>query len=534
MSWNPFKRRDEELAEQGTERPAAPLAMQAGEDDPTDPLINTAVFAERSEVLRQWPGASLERISIGSGAATTDSFLRLAVEQEGALSRALPQLLTRGGPLFGLRDLLADASCALAASLEDTAHGLESLREQLAGGQAVLRPLDLLLAVHDLAAGLEQAREHGLGWPVDARSLGFVKLGEERPGLGRWQLRFTGFGDLREGHATDAQELITLLRPLLDDMFSAAGSDLLPAALHRAPLQAMLDRLQNDNTLDLARLRDAIASALGGMQFRGHGLTDTGMKRQHNEDAWCIADVRQQAAVGSHFLLAAVADGMGGHESGEIASSLALAMLRQQLQAALTAPSTRGLDPTPLPAQLATLVPGINRALSDRSAMDASLTGMGTTLCGFALVSASSTLSEGGQRSAAIFNVGDSRCYLIGPGSLRRLSSDHSFVQELVDRGEVTEEQAFDHPRKNVITRCLGGDGQDITADVWPFQPGPCERILVCSDGLTDALRDTEIRQVLADSAAEELPAVAQRLVDAANAAGGPDNITVLLLECLL
>jgi protein phosphatase len=180
------------------------------------------------------------------------------------------------------------------------------------------------------------------------------------------------------------------------------------------------------------------------------------------------------------------------------------------------------------------VIPAINRALCDRSIMDPALAGMGTTLCGFAQVRSASTIHPEQQTSAAVFNVGDSRCYLVGPRHLQRLSIDHSFVQSLVDNGEITEEQAFDHPRKNVITRCLGGDGKHTEADVFPFRPGPCERLLICSDGLTDALRDSEIRGVLARTAEAPLEDVAQALVDAANAAGGPDNITVLLLDCLL
>jgi protein phosphatase len=533
MSWNPFRRRDEAEPSPGSAAQAH-LHASAGDDDPTDPLISTAAYVEQSQILRSWPTVSLEQIRIGDSKSPSDSFLKLLLREEGPLSRGLPDMLTRGGALFGLRDLLADGNCVLAASLEAAELSLQELNEQHSNGQVLIRPLDVLLALRDLAGGLELAREHGLGWLPAADALAFARSGMERPGLCRWQLRFLGFGDLQETLATDASELVTLLRPLLDCVYSSESAGLLPRQSHLRQLPELFERLQNDSTLDLAGLRDEIDNVLNRMTIRGTALTDTGMKRQHNEDAWCIADVMQQSAIGSHFLLAAVADGMGGHESGEIASSLALAMLRQQLQSALTAPSTRGIDPLGLATQLQSVIPAINRALCDRSAMDPALSGMGTTLCGFALVSSSSTMQNARQAFAAVFNVGDSRCYLVGPQQLWRLSSDHSFVQGLVDSGEITTEQAFDHPRKNVITRCLGGNGQDAEPDVFPFRPGPCERLLICSDGLTDALRDGEIREVLVRTAEDAPGQVAKALVDAANAAGGPDNITVLLLDCRL
>ena len=534
MSWNPFKRRDEEPPQSAAGQAGAGQYFAVSEDDPTDPLIQTAAFTQSADLLRDWPGVRLESVTVSAANQTADSFLRLVVDHDGPLSRALPELLTRGGALFGLRDLLADGNCALAASLEEPQHSFAEMQTALAQGQIILRPLDILLAVQELAAGLELARGHALGWQVNPAGLAFEHSGPDRSGLARWQLRFTGFGELLADSETDAAEIVTLFRPLLDTILDRSAARLLPAATHFDALQALLERLQHLPQLSLATLRDELARSLAGLRISGCGLTDTGLKRQHNEDAWCLVDVRQQSAIGSQFLLAAVADGMGGHESGEIASSLALAMLRQQLQIALIAPSSRGSDPQVLALQLENIIPAINRALSDRSAMDPALAGMGTTLCGFALLRADSTLRDDQSTSAAVFNVGDSRVYLIGPCSLQRLSRDHSFVQDLVDNGDVSEDEAFDHPRKNVITRCLGGDGQEIGADVWPFRPGPCERLLICSDGLSDALRDADIRRVLADNADAAMPVLAQRLVAAANAAGGPDNITVLLLDCLL
>jgi protein phosphatase len=128
-----------------------------------------------------------------------------------------------------------------------------------------------------------------------------------------------------------------------------------------------------------------------------------------------------------------------------------------------------------------------------------------------------------------LFNVGDSRVYLYSCGRLLRLTRDHSLVQELVDSGEITAEEAFDHPRKNVISRCLGGGSIGSEPDVASYDPGPGELLLIASDGLGDMLRDHEIEALVREQVAAAGPAgLAQALVDAANAAGGKDNVTVV------
>ncbi|MCB1216703.1 serine/threonine-protein phosphatase [bacterium] len=527
MSWNPFRRREDHDEAAEAQAGAQPDARMQGEDDPTDPLISTAVYSENCSLLHDWDGLRLESVSIGGAAAP--AFLKLSASRESALSSALPGILTGCEALCGLRDLLADGNAVFSAALEPAGLHFDEFETALREGRISLRPLDLLLGMRDLALLLVQCSGHGLSWQPGRAGLSFTEVHAAGNGLSRWQLRFLDFGALREGTGADPSEVLTLLRPLVDA--ALADNRLLPNA-SSADLRALLDRLAADESLDAAAIAAGITAALNGLRLQGHGTTDNGMRRQHNEDAWLLAEIRQHSAIGSSLQLAVVADGMGGHESGEIASSLSLAMLRQQLQVSLTAPSTRPVDTAALPRQLESIIPGINRALIDRSAMEQAMTGMGTTLCGIVALSGSSTLSTGSALAAAFFNVGDSRAYLISGRELIRMTRDHSFVQQLVDSGEINADEAFDHPRKNVITRCLGGDGLEIQADVTPFRPGPAERILICSDGLTDALRDREIAAVLERHAEDPLPLVAQALVDAANAAGGPDNITVLLLDC--
>ncbi|HES58670.1 MAG TPA: serine/threonine-protein phosphatase, partial [Firmicutes bacterium] len=142
-----------------------------------------------------------------------------------------------------------------------------------------------------------------------------------------------------------------------------------------------------------------------------------------------------------------------------------------------------------------------------------------------------STLDGGLKREAAVFWVGDSRAYLIGPCGMLPLTRDHSYVQDLIESGSISAEEARTHQMKNVITRCLGGAGNSGAPDVFPFSPGPGEAILLCSDGLTDALDDAQIWQVLMDNSEHSLDNAVKALVRAANEAGGPDNITVVLVE---
>lgn len=226
--------------------------------------------------------------------------------------------------------------------------------------------------------------------------------------------------------------------------------------------------------------------------------TDAGRVRDHNEDGFLVDD---------ELGLFAVADGMGGHRGGEVASATALETLRETFDT--------GRD-------LGDAVVAANDAVFDRSTSDDAVRGMGTTLTAGVLGGDGTTLVVG--------HVGDSRAYLLRDGQLQRVTTDHSLVEELMAAGELTEEEAERDPRRSQITRALGLEA-GVEVDLVPVELESGDRLVFCSDGLTTMVHEEEIAKILV---AEPEPETAARtLVDAANAAGGADNTTVLVVDVL-
>jgi serine/threonine protein phosphatase PrpC len=228
------------------------------------------------------------------------------------------------------------------------------------------------------------------------------------------------------------------------------------------------------------------------------GVTDVGRVRDGNED-----DFLDQS---NRLGLVAVADGMGGHRAGEVASATALEALRAAVASG---------EP------LRDAIEGANDAVLEKSVSDQEFHGMGTTLTAGML---------GSDGHLVVGHVGDSRAYLVRDGELSQITDDHSLVEEMVRSGELTPEQAEVHPRRSVITRALGIDPQ-VEVDEYPIELQPGDRILFCSDGLTTMVRPDEIAGILGRE--PDLRRAAQLLVDAANAAGGEDNITAVIIEAV-
>ena len=232
------------------------------------------------------------------------------------------------------------------------------------------------------------------------------------------------------------------------------------------------------------------------MRLVATGLTDVGMVREGNEDNY-LHDER--------LGIYAVADGMGGHEAGEVASAVAIEALRAGIAGG---------------SLITEAVIQANTAVLEKADANPAMRGMGTTLTAAIQV-------EGGLR---IGHVGDSRAYVLRAGILARVTDDHSLVEELVRSGQITLEQAAIHPQRSVITRALGIE-RDIEVDDISLELTDGDRVLICSDGLSGMVRETEISAIMRRET--DTDAAARALITAANAGGGEDNITVVVIDVI-
>jgi protein phosphatase len=231
---------------------------------------------------------------------------------------------------------------------------------------------------------------------------------------------------------------------------------------------------------------------------RAAGVTDTGRRRRQNEDAFVCEPP-----------LFAIADGMGGAQAGELASRLAAAAIEEAGAAVGNEEDVAGA------------VRRANARIFERSLTDPAVAGMGTT--------ATVAVVDEPAGSLTLAHVGDSRAYHYRDGELKQLTTDHSLVAELVRSGRLTEAEAAVHPHRSVITRALGTEA-DVEVDTRTLDLAAGDLMLLCSDGLSAMIRDDQIALILEESDRDPYVA-AEALVRAANAAGGEDNVTVVLFE---
>lgn len=237
------------------------------------------------------------------------------------------------------------------------------------------------------------------------------------------------------------------------------------------------------------------------------GLTDVGLHRKENQDGFAIAE-------DNGHLIAVVCDGMGGERGGAVASGLAIRAYMDQLKALLRADMTLQQK-----RELSSFcVAQANTAVHQRALEDFDCRGMGTTLV--------SVVTDG--ESAVISNIGDSRAYLIRDGQINRITHDHSIVEQLVETGDITEEEARTHPDRNLITRALGPE-VSASCDNFeiPLQSG--DRLLLCSDGLIVTATDEQILHAVCE--AGDMNNALESLIALAREYGAPDNVTAVLVE---
>jgi protein phosphatase len=260
----------------------------------------------------------------------------------------------------------------------------------------------------------------------------------------------------------------------------------------------------------LSEYTDISTSEKLGVYYHYAGFTDTGRVRDHNEDAYKLP-LADQSTLNQKGYLYVLADGMGGHQKGEVASAITIETVHAQYYAA-----SIEVDPArPEDALIKALAQAIERA--NLEVIDATQGG-GTTIVAAAMF----------DETMVLMNIGDSRAYLLRDGDLYLVSRDHSLVARLVEMGKITEEEALVHPRRNVLYQALG-QGADIEIHVAYEKIRPDDIILLCSDGLWGEVSHEELLEVL--TTVENPLEALRKLTEMANQAGGPDNITAILVR---
>ncbi|MBO4749305.1 MAG: Stp1/IreP family PP2C-type Ser/Thr phosphatase [Lachnospiraceae bacterium] len=240
--------------------------------------------------------------------------------------------------------------------------------------------------------------------------------------------------------------------------------------------------------------------------LQAFSITDVGKKRKLNEDYVC-AKTQRLGALSNFFI---VADGMGGHKAGDRASKETVEIMQSIILL-----SSEGEKPKDV---LKRALEAANLKVFDESIHQSELEGMGTTVVAATI--------EGDEMT--VMNVGDSRLYVIDKEQIRQITEDHSLVEEMVRKGVLAREKARNHPKKNIITRAVGVAGA-VEPDFFEVKLKAGDKILLCSDGLSNMLEDEELKGIVTGEGS--LEAKALRLIDAANGNGGKDNVSVILID---
>ena len=344
-----------------------------------------------------------------------------------------------------------------------------------------------------------------------------MPIGEfsERSGLSQKRLRAYAAGGLLVPAAVDSASGYRYYAPgqvreaQLIDALRDAGMPLsqIASVLRQRSIE-QLDRWARQVDAEAAQRHDAVRLArqlLASTDDHGRKDVMSTLRAAARTDVGRVRDTNEDATIcGNH--LVAVADGMGGAPGGEVASATAVALLEAAF-------SGRSLD------ELEAAVRAANRAIFDAGTANPSLEGMGTTICAVGLTAVG---------ELAVVHVGDSRAYLLTDGSLQPLTEDHSVTAELVRQGELSEQEAAEHPYRNVLTRAVGA-APTVEVDGSVHRARPGDRVVLCSDGLFNEVGEDDIAELA--SSTSDLHAAAGALVDRAVSNGGRDNVTVVIAE---
>jgi len=245
----------------------------------------------------------------------------------------------------------------------------------------------------------------------------------------------------------------------------------------------------------------------------GAGRTDKGIVRKDNQDYFQVAEL-----TAGKLLTAVVCDGMGGAKAGNVASTLAVETFIE----ALSGEPGALLDDEFVEDALTDALMAANRVVHEMAKTHTDYKGMGTTMVGAVIC------QKEGQLRAHIINVGDSRAYLISDGQMLQITRDHSLVEDMILRGDITRDEALHHPSRNLITRALGTEPY-VKRDLFKVDLKAEDRLLLCTDGLTNLVSDTELLEEIGHYS--DLDKCCEMLITMALAKGGPDNVTVLMIS---
>lgn len=259
-------------------------------------------------------------------------------------------------------------------------------------------------------------------------------------------------------------------------------------------------------TIDINAARNHGQKGYDSMVLKVCGMTNIGKRRELNEDSFKICGFEDGAPLG----VCVLADGMGGHNAGEIASGTATEIVAGEL-----AEGQGKTDDNEICRSIAAAIDFANSRIYEMSLSNIEQAGMGTTL----------VVAYVKGEKLWVANIGDSCAYVVNSKEICKITIDHSIVEELVQRGTITREEARSHPDKNIITRALGTE-EFVDADYYDYKLSVGETVLLCSDGLTETVRDERIQEIVIN--AESIDKAVAALIDEANENGGIDNITVV------
>ncbi|MEC5422743.1 Stp1/IreP family PP2C-type Ser/Thr phosphatase [Virgibacillus sp. C22-A2] len=241
--------------------------------------------------------------------------------------------------------------------------------------------------------------------------------------------------------------------------------------------------------------------------MKGQFLTDKGLIRSHNEDSGGIY------TNSSGQILAVIADGMGGHQAGDVASQMATALIQEKWLRC-----TELHTPDETENWLTNTIGEINEAIYNHAMQNEACHGMGTTIVAAICI----------RDFITVGHIGDSRCYILNENGFKQITEDHSLVNALVQSGQITKEDALNHPRKNVVLKALGTE-KEMIADVQTLIMEQSNKILLCTDGLTDKVLDEELCKLMQTSS--DIMQTGVKMIELANERGGEDNITLIIMQ---